>query len=43
MVVSAVALIIDLAEDFRSDSLETTVIDQSRPRERYESQALRRL
>ena len=30
MVVSAVALIISSAEEFRSDSLEATVIDQGR-------------
>ena len=43
MVVSAVTLITDPTEEFRSDSLETTVIDQSRPRERYQAPTHRRL
>ena len=43
MVVSAVDLMTDPAEEFRSDSLEAPVIDQSRPRGRYQAPAHRRL
>lgn len=42
MVVSVVSLTTGMAEKVRPDSLEITVIDQGRPRERHRSPTRRR-